>query len=86
MIKLETLTNAATVYYTANCDKCGGLSHWGELIAIKVEKILPKDTINGRAWANVCPKCYIEATKPVKIPSCLRDPERRKELLERYME
>ena len=82
----ETLKESSIVYYSDYCEKCGGVSHWGELIAIKVDKILPKNDINGRLWAYVCPKCYVEATRPVKIPSCLRDPERRKELLERYKE
>jgi len=82
----ETLKNSSIVYYADYCEKCGGVSHWGELVAIRVDKILPKNDINGRVWAYVCPKCYVEATRPVKIPSCLRDPERRKELLERYKE
>lgn len=82
----ETLKNSSIVYYADYCEKCGGVSHWGELVAIQVDKILPKNDINGRVWAYVCPECYKEATRPVRIPSCLRDPERRKELLERYKE
>lgn len=83
----ETLKNSSIVYYSDYCEKCGGVSHWGELIAIKVDKILPKNDINGRVWAYVCPKCYIEATRPKKfIITSLRNPERLEELLERYKE
>lgn len=82
----ETLKNSSIVYYSDYCETCGGVSHWGELVPVNIETVSPSTLKKVSRWVYVCPKCYIEATKPVKIPSCLRDPERRKELLERYKE
>lgn len=75
----ETLKNSSIVYFADYCEKCGGASHWGELIAVK-------NITGGEGWGFICPKCYKEATRPVRIPSCLTNPERLKELLERYKE
>ena len=83
----ETLKNSSIVYYEDYCEKCGGVSHWGELVPLKVETASPSTLKEVSRWAYVCPKCYIEATRPKKyIITCLRDPERLAELLERYKE
>jgi hypothetical protein len=71
------LKRVTVIYQAGECDKCGALSHYGELVPVK----------EANGWAYICPKCYTEATRPKKyLVTCLRDPERRKELLERYME
>lgn len=82
----ETLKNSSIVYYSDYCAACGGVSHWGELVPVKIDTVSPSTLKGVSRWAYVCPKCYKEATRAVRIPSCLRDPERRKELLERYKE
>lgn len=76
----EALKNSSIIYYTDYCEKCGGVSHWGELIAVK-------NITGGEGWSFICPKCYVKSTKrAIKIPTCLTNPERLEELLERYKE
>lgn len=83
----ETLKESSIVYYSDYCEKCGGVSHWGELVPVKIETVSPSTLKEVSRWAYVCPKCYIEATRPKKfIITSLRDPERLEELLERYKE
>lgn len=83
----ETLKNSSIVYYSDYCESCGGVSHWGELVPVKVETVSPSNLKEVSRWAYVCPKCYIKATRPNKfIITSLRDPERLEELLERYKE
>ena len=37
----ETLKNSSIVYYEDYCESCGGVSHWGELVPVKVETVSP---------------------------------------------
>lgn len=83
----ETLKESSIVYYSDYCESCGGVSHWGELVPVKIETVSPSTLKEVSRWAYVCPKCYIAATHPKKfIITSLRDPERLAELLERYKE
>ena len=83
----ETLKESSIVYYSAYCESCGVVSHWGELVPVKSDTVSPSTLKEVSRWAYVCPKCYIEATRPNKfIITSLRDPERLEELLERYKE
>ena len=75
--------NIKTYYAPANCEACDCKSNWGELIAVK----LPHPwTTSIKRWGFVCPRCYAKAVKRSKTPTCLTNPDRLNELLERYKE
>jgi hypothetical protein len=78
---LTKLERVSVYYYPARCETCGGYSDWGRLIAIPSKEASAK---NGFKF--VCPDCYKTIARGVEIPTCLRDPERLDELLERYKE
>lgn len=76
-----------SVYYAAaNCEACGAGSHWGELIAVRVDIVSPSTLTISKKYAFVCPSCYVRAVKRLKTPTCLTNPDRLNELLERYKE
>lgn len=85
---IKNLKKSSTYYAPVNCEACGAVTNYGEAISVRVDIVSPSTFTISRAWATVCPNCYKRAikTKKVKVPTCLSDPERRAELLERYKE
>lgn len=85
---IKNLKKCSTYYAPVNCEACGAVTHYGEAISVRVDIVSPSTFIISKAWATVCPNCYKTAIKTdnVKVPTCLSDPERRAELLERYKE
>jgi len=85
---IKNLKKSSTYYAPVNCEACGAVTDYGEAIAVRVDIVSPSRFTMTRAWVTVCPNCYKRATKTdrVKVPTCLSDPERRAELLERYKE
>lgn len=79
-----------SVYYAAaNCEACGAGSHWGELIAVLVPEIIFTGYDSAKVikhYKHICPSCYLSAVKRSKTPTCLTNPDRLNELLERYKE
>ena len=84
-MKNKVLKTVTTVYTAANCEACGAPSHYGELIAVKIQPVY-KDNKPIKAALLICPECYkTKMLKSNKLTS-LNDPERLRELLERYKE
>ena len=88
---IKNLKKSSTYYAPVNCEACGAVTDYGEAIAVRVDIVSPSTFTISKTWATVCPNCYKRATKAiktdrVKVPTCLSDPERRAELLERYKE
>lgn len=85
---IKNLKKSSTYYAPVNCEACGAVTNYGEAIAVRVDIVSPSTFTISKAFATVCPNCYKRATETdrVKVPTCLSDPERRAELLERYKE
>ena len=85
---IKNLKKISTYYAPVNCEACGAVTDYGEAIAVRVDIVSPSTFTISKAWSTVCPNCYKRAIKTdrVKVPTCLSDPERRAELLERYKE
>lgn len=83
---IKNLKKSSTYYAPVNCEACGAVTDYGEAIAVNLNIVIPSTFTISKAWATVCPNCYKRATERVKFPTCLSDPERRAELLERYKE
>ena len=86
-----------TYYEHVNCQACEIKSNAGSVIAVKLPE--KKDNFlqagNNSNYAFICPSCYKrllarlaldKAIENIKAPTCLKDPDRRAELLERYKE
>lgn len=84
-----------TYYEPVNCQACEIKSNAGSVIAVKLPE--KKDNFlqagNNSNYAFICPSCYKrllarlaldKAIENIKAPTCLKDPDRRAELLERY--
>lgn len=84
---IKNLKKSSTYYAPVNCEACGAVTDYGEVIAALVYADY-RPLIPIKRFSLVCPNCYKRATKTdrVKVPTCLSDPERRAELLERYKE
>lgn len=88
---IKNLKKCSTYYAPVNCEACGAVTDYGEAIAVNIPEIIFTSFTSYKAFKHfkfVCPNCYKRATKTdrVKVPTCLSDPERRAELLERYKE
>jgi hypothetical protein len=92
---IKNLKKMSVYYAPVNCESCGVVTNYGESIAIPRLKptlyaddnpIMDFDALT--YYVRLCPNCYVKVTKTpkVKVPTCLSDPERRAELLERYKE
>lgn len=88
-MKNKVLKTVTTVYEAANCEACGAPSHYGELIAVLVPEVIFMGYDSAKIikhFKQVCPSCYkAKMLKSNKLTS-LNDPERLRELLERYKE
>lgn len=88
-------TIITTYFEPVNCQACEITSNAGELIAVKIPE--KRDNFlqagNNSKYAFICPECYKrllarlaldKAIENIKEPTCLKDPDRRAGLLERY--
>ena len=89
MTKKRTKAPEPSVWYAAaKCEACKANSNYGELIPVNVIKLIPEAALKlENRFYLVCPDCYktiVANKKSVEMPTCLKDPERKAELLDRY--
>ena len=53
----------SVVYEAATCEACGAPSHYGELVAVRVDIVSPTTLTISKKYAFICPSCYKKALK-----------------------
>ena len=78
----------STWHAGAKCEACKVDSTYGDLIPVNVVKLIPETALKlENKFYYVCSSCYktiLANKKSVEMPTCLKDPDRRAELLDRY--